>query len=280
MQQEDFPNGPGGRRAGGEAPDPAGPDMEEPEIRRYRLPDQKAFDVPGVVLLLVLVFAAMQVWRDLFLTPSEDYRFLLRYAFLPLRYSLPPEVSMSSLPGGLAAAVLGPFTHMFLHAGWLHLVVNSLWMAAFGAPVARRTGALRFIVLMLVSAAGGALFYLAMHWGEPSLLIGASGGVSGLMGASIRLIHAGGASLSEGLRRDLTKVRPLSVLQVFLLPRPRAFVLIWLGVNLLFGVFGIGSGGRMNAIAWEAHMGGFFTGLLFFSLFDRPEAVRLENGLS
>jgi len=172
------------------------------------------------------------------------------------------------------------FSYGLIHAGWLHLMANSLWMAAFGAPVARRTGPLRFVMLMLVSAAGGALFYLTMHWGAPALLIGASGGVSGLMGASIRLIYADGASLSEGLHRDLMKVRPLTVPQTFLLPRPRAFILIWMGINVLFGMFGVGSGGRMNAIAWEAHMGGFLTGLLFFSLFDRPCEPRLENDLS
>ncbi len=276
MRQDDFPGDRHGIRDGG---DSAGAGTGGPHHpARGGAVHQKAFDVPGVILLLILVFAAVQAWRDFLMTPAENYRFLLRYAFLPLRYSLPPDVPISALPGGLAAALLGPFTHMFLHAGWLHLLANSLWMAAFGAPVARRTGALRFVMLMLVSAAGGALLYLVMHWGEPALLIGASGGVSGLMGAAIRLIYADGASLSEGLHRDLTRVRPLTVLQTFLLPRPRAFILIWMGVNLLFGVFGVGSGGRMNAIAWEAHMGGFLTGLIFFSLFDRSRTPRLENG--
>ncbi len=275
MRQEDFPGGRHGDRKGAGS---AGEDAYGPDCRtRHATLHQKAFDLPGVILLLILVFAGIQAWRDFFMTPAENYHFLLKYAFLPLRYSLPPDVSMSSLPGGFAAALLGPFTHMFLHAGWLHLVTNALWMAAFGAPVARRVGAVRFVLLMLVSAAGGALVYLAMHWGEPALLIGASGGVSGLMGAAIRLIYADGSSLAEGLRRDLTSVHPLSVLQTFLLPRPRAFILIWMGINVLFGVMGFGSGGRMNAIAWEAHMGGFLSGLLFFSLFDRPRGPRLEN---
>ncbi len=278
MRQEDFPDGRHENRGGDES---AGVGAYGPSHHPGGgVLHQKAFDVPGIILLLVLVFAGIQAWRDFLMTPAENYRFLLKYAFLPLRYSLPPDVSMSSLPGGMAAALLGPFTHMFLHAGWLHLLANALWMTAFGAPVARRTGALGFVMLMLVSAAGGALVYLAMHWGEPALLIGASGGVSGLMGAAIRLIYADGSSLAEGLRRDLATVRPLTVLQTFLLPRPRAFILIWMGINLLFGVLGFGSGGRMNTIAWEAHMGGFLFGLVFFSLFDRPREARLENGLT
>jgi len=276
MQQENFPDdrcGDPGRR---EFPG-AGGHVAGHHFRSGGL-HQKAFDVPGIIVLLIVVFAGVQAWRDFFMTPAENYHFLLRYAFLPLRYSLPPDVPVSSLPGGLAAAVLGPFTHMFLHAGWLHLLANSLWMAAFGAPVARRTGAVRFVLLMLVSAAGGAFLYLLMHRGEPALLIGASGGVSGLMGAAIRLIYAGGASLSEGLHRDLTMVRPLTVSQTLLMKRPRTFILVWMGINVVFGVFGVGSGGRMNAIAWEAHLGGFLTGLLLFSLFDRPRRRRLENG--
>ena len=51
-------------------------------------------------------------------------------------------------------------------------------------------------------------------------------------------------------------------------PRVIAFLLVWFGVNILFGVFSIGAGGVDQAIAWQAHIGGFVTGLVAFAAFD------------
>jgi membrane associated rhomboid family serine protease len=51
-------------------------------------------------------------------------------------------------------------------------------------------------------------------------------------------------------------------------PRVLAFLLVWFGVNLLFGVFSIGAGGVDQAIAWQAHIGGFVAGLVAFAAFD------------
>ena len=52
-------------------------------------------------------------------------------------------------------------------------------------------------------------------------------------------------------------------------PRVLAFIGVWFGVNLIFGISGVGSGVASGAIAWDAHLGGFAAGLLLFSLFDR-----------
>jgi len=54
-----------------------------------------------------------------------------------------------------------------------------------------------------------------------------------------------------------------------LLPRPRLFILVWMGINVVFGVVGLGVSQDMASIAWEAHIGGFFTGLVVLSLLDR-----------
>jgi len=229
-----------------------------------------AVNVPAVIVAFIGCFVLVQVVRG-FLSPEGDYELVARLGFVPMRYWLPLD-AQHLLPGGLWAAMLGPFTHAFVHSGWLHLAINSLWLMAFGAPVARRLGGVRFTLLMLLSAAAGALFYLGLHWGERTLLIGASGGVSGMMGAAIRLIFAGNATLSEGMRRDLSRVRPLTIMECLALPRPRVFILVWMGINLAFGVLGLGGGG--DAIAWEAHVGGFLAGLVLLSVFDRPAARR------
>ncbi len=225
-----------------------------------------AFNAPVILLVVIAIFVLFQLAQDN-LPPLQAQRLVISLAFLPLRYAMPLDMA-AQLPGGLAAWAGGPFTHMFLHAGWQHLLINSLWLLAFGAPVARRLGAVRFVLLSLLCAAAGALFFLPFHWADETLLVGASGAISGLMGASIRLIFAGNASLAAGLRRDLSRIRPLTIRQSLLLARPRAFILIWMGINLIFGLLGIGAGGQTQTIAWEAHTGGFLAGLLLLGLFD------------
>ena len=227
---------------------------------------EPALNLPAVIVALIALFIAVQLLRGM-LSEDAEYRLLLDFAFLPLRYCMAPSLAASQLPDGLWPAFAGPVTHMFLHDGWMHLVVNSLWLAAFGAPVARRVGPWRFLALSMSAAAGGAALYLAFHCKEPALLLGASGAISGLMGAAIRLIYADNLPLQMSFHRDLSRVTPLSVAQCFFYSRPRAFILIWMGVNLAFGLAGMGA--QMAAIAWEAHTGGFLTGLFAFGLFDR-----------
>ncbi len=262
-----------------ERPDSASPARDaadEPRLETGEPAHEPAINAPWIIIALIASFVAVQLLRG-FISQSSDYHLLLDLAFLPLRYSMPPELANTQLPGGIWPAIFSPFTHFFLHAGWMHLTVNSLWLLAFGAPVARRLGPWRFLMLTLLSAAGGAVFYLIFHWGEPALLVGASGGVSGLMGAAIRLIFAGNMSLTEGMRRDLSHVRPLTVMQSFLYARPRMFILIWMGINLVFGLTGMGASGQMGSIAWEAHTGGFLTGLFAFGFLDRNGKTRRDG---
>ena len=92
--------------------------------------------VTGVAVLLV----AVQFIRGLL--PDElDLTLLLALAFIPARYS----GAALELPGGYLTAVTSFVTYMVVHAGWVHLVVNLLWMLAFGSAVARRMGDLRFL---------------------------------------------------------------------------------------------------------------------------------------
>ncbi len=243
-----------------------------PADRRFQ-PGQPAVNIPAVVLALIAAFMLVHLLRTELLDRHAARQLVLSLAFLPLRYALPEGVSPADLPGGWAAWFASPVTHMFLHAGWRHLIINSVWLAAFGTPVARRLGAVRFLLLACVSAAGGALLFLALHQGEGAILMGASGAISGLMGAAVRLIYATGDTLLEGVRADLTRVRPLSLIELVRKPGPRTFIIVWLGTNLVFGLWSLGTPGMQGSIAWDAHLGGFLTGLLAFPLFDRRPAA-------
>jgi membrane associated rhomboid family serine protease len=225
------------------------------------------FNVPGVILAMLAILALVHGARILLPDDTDDWM-TLALAFIPARYGAVPGV-LAQLPGGLASAVLSPFTHMLVHADFTHLGLNSAWLLVFGAIVARRLGKTRFVVFTLVTGLAGALAFVLVHWAAMLPMVGASGAVSGLMGGAIRLLHA---VMRVGAIREAAVAAnfvPLPGLGETMRDKQ---VLIIVGVtlltNLALGLSGSfltpGSGG----IAWEAHLGGFAVGLLGFGLFD------------
>lgn len=229
------------------------------------MPSQREpiFNVPAVVGWTLAALAAIHVVRQ-FLTPKEDELILLLFAFVPARYAVSP---FSGIPGGLAADVWTFVSYAGLHASFTHLIVNGVWLLAFGSPVAWRFGGLRFLLFAAVTTAAGAAAHLASHPGAAIPLVGASAGISGLTAAAIRFVFHSGAPFGM-LRRQSAFVRPAVPLLVALrTPQVLLFVAVWFAINLLSGVasVGIAPGGE---IAWQAHIGGFVVGLLLFPLFD------------
>ncbi len=233
-------------------------------------PRQPAFNAPAPVLVVIGVIMLVHFARTTWLTPQADNELLATLAVIPALYDAAWQgVPFSNLPADGWGLLLAPFGHFFLHANWVHVAMNALWMLVFATPVTRRVGGLRHLLLALVSAAAGAMAFVLLHWGENVLLVGASGGISGLMGASVRLIYAEGMPLAIGIRRDVRNVRPLTFMQSLVLPGPRLFVFTWIVLNLVISAVGFGAGDGMDRIAGEAHIAGFLAGLALFPLFDR-----------
>jgi membrane associated rhomboid family serine protease len=101
--------------------------------------------------------------------------------------------------------------------------------------------------------------HLIFHWGSDVPVVGASGAVSGLMGAAFRFIF---------IDPRLTPVWPPERLSLFSRPVLLASA-VWVVLNVVLGITGFAPEGFGRMIAWEAHLGGYFAGLLMFSLFDR-----------
>ena len=154
-------------------------------------------------------------------------------------------------------------------------------MLAFGSPVARRFGTTRFLIFFLATAAAGSLAYLAVRWNTPALMIGASAAVSGAMGAALRFVFQRGGAL--GMSADpweQTHHVPAAPLTKLMRDgRALAFLAVWFGMNILFGIGVITLPGMTGTVAWEAHIGGFVAGLLAFSLFDpaRPDVPEMSQ---
>lgn len=226
------------------------PAQEQPE-------SEPIFNIPNVVLAMLLIMVAIQVAMASVLSEAAVLEIYLQTAFIPQRYSF-------DMSGQVGPYLWSPVTYSLLHGGYAHLALNSFWLAAFGSVVARRIGWVRFLVFWVLSALASAALFLAFHWGDQTVMVGASGVVSALMGAASRFAFGGTA----GFRRDQAHLnRRLSVAQSLSNRTIFGFLVVWFGINLLAAI-GFSFGIADSAIAWEAHVGGFLFGFLAFSRFD------------
>ena len=264
-------------------------------MRRKREP---VFNIPGVILGVLAVLVLVHVVRQV-LPQATDERLLLNLAFEPgtFTYAFAPERVVSGLrllamqnEAGLQRAELGQYileqgglrpwtvlTYGLLHADWSHIGLNGLWLLAFGTPVARRIGPVRFVALSLAASVAGAAAHYITHPVDLQPVIGASAAVSGCMGAALRFMFQPDAprQTPDG---DPAAARPVALTRLRDMlgnRRVMTFLLVWFVTNLLFGLGSVPFGLTSGAIAWEAHIGGFVFGMLAFDLFDRPGPVML-----
>ncbi len=179
------------------------------------------------------------------------------------------------------AAVTSFLTYALVHGNFLHLAINSAWLVAFGAAVADRIGGLRFLLFSAFCAVAGAVTFLALNPGLVAPMVGASGAVSGLMGGTMRFLFTALDKGGLGALRDSPQQVPLMPLGRALVDRSACCLVTgaFLLANLL-GVFGLGSVSA-GGIAWEAHLGGYFAGLISFGFFEPPPTLHSpERGIA
>jgi membrane associated rhomboid family serine protease len=227
------------------------------------------FNVPAVVLSIIVVLVLIQAGREWLLTDDENLDFLLYFAFIPARYDT-SLLGTEGFPGGLGAQIWTFLTYAFLHADFVHVGVNSIWFLPFGSAMARRFGTWRFLGFFAVTAIAGAALHLLTHPRELSPMIGASAAVSGMLAGSLRFIFQVGGPIDMFRANDEATYRvPAASLLVALRdPRIVIFLVVWFGPNLLFGIGASSFPGVEQSIAWQAHIGGFLAGLILFALFD------------
>lgn len=163
-----------------------------------------------------------------------------------------------------ALALIGLVTALFLHADWIHLVGNLAYLWVFGISVEKAVGHWRFLLIFLgLGAAANAATAWDMHGVGTLSVIGASGGVSAIIGVYLGLFP----------RRRIGLWLPLGLYMQF--ARVPAVLVIgsWFTLQLLYSVFGP----EQHAVAWSAHLSGFGLGLaaaLVMRLF--PASINLR----
>lgn len=226
---------------------------------------EPVFLLPGVVTAVIGVLVAVHLASTLVLNQDGYRQLVFWFAFQPLRI-----VAAQSDPSLAMPLLWTPFTHALLHGGWEHLLVNSAWFAIFATPVARRYGAGPMLAIFFVSAAAGAALFAATTLLSGSYLIGASGGVAGLTGAAVRFIFQPVivAQDPETGERVIVGRRLASLADLWRDSRARFFILIWVVLNAAVPLLPLVTGVEMS-VAWQAHLGGFFAGILMVGVFER-----------
>ena len=178
------------------------------------------------------------------------------------RWGLVPADVLESVRGSAGPAVLVTLlTSTFLHAGWLHLASNALYLAVFGWPVEQRLGTARFVVLYAASGLLGSLAYLLVQPVSEVPAIGASGAIAGVIAAHLALFP--GATLGS--------LAPVLFLRMVEGTPTLLLLLLWLATQLFSSVAALTTS---TGIAWWAHLGGFAGGLALAPLLRTQRVAR------
>lgn len=164
---------------------------------------------------------------------------------------------MTFIPAALLATPFSPqvwmsvMTAMFLHAGWLHLGGNMLYLAIFGNNVEDRIGPWWFLAFYLASGIAATLAQ-SFGTGFPAIqVLGASGAVAGVLGAYILLYpHA----------KVLTAVLLFFIIELVSIPA-WIVIAVWFVLQLGAGLASIGPQAQIGGVAYLAHVGGFLAGM-------------------
>ncbi|HBF43201.1 MAG TPA: rhomboid family intramembrane serine protease [Desulfobacteraceae bacterium] len=188
-------------------------------------------------------------------------RFILTYALVPVRYSVPEIASYFSV----GQQAFSFFSFMFIHGGFWHLLGNMWFLYIFGDNVEDRLGPVRYLAFYILCGLASGISHLFINWHSQIPTIGASGAIAGVMGAYLLLYP---------------KSRILTLIPIFFIPffvHIPAFFFIGVWFVLQF-ISAAGTPDQGGGIAWWAHIGGFIFGMIFLKLFLKiPQTGITQN---
>jgi membrane associated rhomboid family serine protease len=197
----------------------------------------------GLIAVNFLVF-----FHQLQLDPSALNRFIDAYALVPARLQL----ALTSPRMSLQDALTPVFTSMFLHGGWLHIIGNMWFLWIFGDNVEDELGHVPYLLFYLVCGVGASLTQVFFTLGSRVPSLGASGAISGVLGAYLLFFP----------RSQILTLVPLFVFWFTARLPALVFIGLWFAVQFLSGVGSLGGSVGSGGIAWWAHVGGFVLGML------------------
>ena len=170
-----------------------------------------------------------------FVEISGGDAFVKEWAFVPRRFLANPSGDAATL-----------FTSMFMHAGWLHLGGNMLYLWIFGDNVEDRFGHGVFLVFYLLCGLAATFAQLVFSAGSSVPNLGASGAIAGVLGSYLLLFPHGRVRVMQG--QQIVQMPAIAVLG------------LWIVLQLFSGIGSVANTAETGGVAYMAHIGGFAAG--------------------
>ncbi|MDL1956980.1 MAG: rhomboid family intramembrane serine protease [Candidatus Desulfofervidus auxilii] len=205
------------------------------------------------VTISLIIFNVLVFFYQISLGPYVE-KFVFIYGVVPKRYFLYSSLNY------FFDKYIPLFTSMFLHGGWFHLIGNMWYLWIFGDNVEDAVGHKRFLIFYILCGIGAALCHIYTHPHSTIPTIGASGAVSGVMGAYYVLFP---------YSRIITLVPVFLFLTLIEIPAV-FFLFFWFMIQFFKGTFAILTPGIFyEGVAWWAHIGGFICGIILVFFFRK-----------
>ena len=225
------------------------------------LHDDNPTERTPVVTVAFIVACVLVFLYQASLPPQPGETFVFQYGAIPALVF--GEAELPATIGVAVPAYATLITSMFLHGGWMHLIGNMLYLWVFGNNIEDVMGHVRYILFYLICGILAALSHAMTDPASTVPMVGASGAISGVLGAYVLLFpRAHVLVLMPGI--GMTRVAA-------------GFVLgMWFVMQLLSGGMSMGSKG--GGVAFFAHIGGFLAGMALIGLFKRPDVSFFAPG--
>ncbi|GAA4659231.1 rhomboid family intramembrane serine protease [Bartonella pachyuromydis] len=208
-----------------------------------------------IVFLIALCFCIYLVPQYLF-SRLLYIKSLELFSFIPILFKTEPLAFFHTI-----------VSYSFMHSSFQHVAMNMVWLLVFGTPLARHLGGLRFLIFWMLTAIIAVLSYFVFHQESGISLVGASGAVCGMMGALARYgFSRTYFGSSTQYKRFLSPLLPIK--KTLRSRRVLVFISVWLSVDFIMGISSVLLKEDSVQIAWESHIGGFFSGFLLIGFFD------------
>jgi membrane associated rhomboid family serine protease len=210
---------------------------------------------PPVMTWLIILVNVVVFFYELSLSPFQREVFFKTWGFIPARFFDPYFSVLIGEP--FYQKYLTLFTHLFIHGGWFHIIGNMWTLWIFGDNVEDRLGPFRFLLFYLTCGILATLFHSFIFQDSIIPVVGASGAISGVMGAYLVMYPL---------------ARIVIFLPVFFIPlffEIPAFLYLgyWFLIQFYSGLFSLVLPHTVGGVAWFAHIGGFIVGALGYKFF-------------
>ena len=214
------------------------------------------------IVTVSLIIACISVFLyQLSLPGSEERIFVYQFGAIPAVIFGEDAISSKHV---IIPAPLSLISSMFLHGGWMHLIGNMLYLWIFANNIEDVMGHRRFIAFYTLCGVIATLSHILTAPASPIPMVGASGAISGVLGAYLLLYP----------RASVLVLIPIWVF-IKIIRVPAAFVLgLWFLMQLVSG--SANPSGEGGGVAWFAHIGGFIAGMVLIGFFKRPQ-IRFFN---